>query len=122
MLLQLICAILLQQPQDTVQLEALGPIAVAADGSLHRVSNWHELTTNERETAKKALARRNAKRLSKLEARSRQQPSDPVWRKVRLTHSWVRQRWLTLRLPSMDFAPEYVPLIVNHDKRATTRL
>ena len=51
---------------DRQQLDALGPVALGKDGSLHRLSNWAELTAGERETAGRLIAARNEKRRTRL--------------------------------------------------------
>jgi len=106
-------------------LTELGPISVAADGSLHRIANWHELTENERAAAQRALAKRNAKRLAKLQEAPPPRPPPPsprasLWFKN--VTRWLRRQWVRHRLAPLDFAPEYVDLIRGHEKRATTRL
>ena len=116
----LLLTILPQQsyPQQ-VPLEALGPIAVGTDGSLHRIANWRELTKTERAAAHKALGRRNAKRLTKLRE-SEKRESSRWWRRAA---RWVRRKWLQWRLPPLDFAPEYQSRILDGSTmRATTRL
>ncbi len=122
LLLCIIAPIAAQQ----VPLTELGPIAVAADGSLHRVANWHDLTENERAAAHRALAKRNAKRLAKLEqARPPSRPPQPPPSASRWLADgarWLRRQWVRRRLAPLDFAPEYVGLIRSAEKRATTRL
>ena len=108
-----------------VPLTELGPISVAADGSLHRIANWHELTENERAAAQRALAKRNAKRLAKLQEAPSLRPPSPsprasLWFKN--VTRWVRRQWVRHRLAPLDFAPAYLDLIRSDEKRATTRL
>ena len=100
--------------QSTAALDALGPISVGKDGSLNRIANWDELTTQERLAAKRALQRRNAKRLKQL----REQDISPVCNNPfsRLI-KWIRKRIL----PPLDFAPEFVLPIETGQKQATTR-
>ena len=82
-------------------LDALGPMSVGKDGSLNRIANWDELTPQEREAAKVALKRRNAKRLEKLrrvEANAASQQSPKWWRHL---YRWfARLRRLEIRWAS----------------------
>lgn len=99
----------------------VGPIAVAADGSLHRIANWQELTENEREAARKALARRNSKRLAKLRTAEKEASDSKARHPLHSVQRWLSRLWLR-RLAKVDFAPEFVAIIENGTKRATTRL
>lgn len=38
------------EPEDVrqVKMDALGPVVVNLDGSMRRISNWHEMTERER--------------------------------------------------------------------------
>jgi len=51
---------------DQLAADGLGPLLVNKDGSLQRISNWAELTKQEREAAVRAALRRNTKRLEEL--------------------------------------------------------
>ena len=51
---------------DQLAADGLGPLLVNKDGSLQRISNWSELTKQEREAAVRAALRRNTKRLEEL--------------------------------------------------------
>jgi len=54
----------------STKLDALGPVVVGKDGSLGLVAGWAEMSEQERETAQRTLARRNAKRLEILQAKA----------------------------------------------------
>ena len=58
----------LSDGQATVSLDALGPVVVNEDGTLARISNWHEMTAEEKATTQRVLAKRNNARLAKLKA------------------------------------------------------
>eukprot|EP00929_Paragymnodinium_shiwhaense_P076436 TRINITY_DN39300_c0_g1_i2.p1 TRINITY_DN39300_c0_g1~~TRINITY_DN39300_c0_g1_i2.p1 ORF type:complete len:143 (+),score=17.56 TRINITY_DN39300_c0_g1_i2:67-495(+) len=47
---------------EKLQLDALGPVLIHEDGTLGRVSNWHEMTEHERELTMKVIAKRNKSR------------------------------------------------------------
>ena len=49
-----------------VQLDALGPIVLNEDGTMSRISNWHDMTEQEHEMTLKLIAKRNATRRAKL--------------------------------------------------------
>ena len=114
-----------------VPLEGLGPMSVGKDGSLNRIANWAELTEQEQAAAKRALAKRNKKRLDALkEQEASKRPA--LWQRLKSGWAWLRRRLSFFRrrriprsrasnLPLLDFAPEYVPLIQRGEKRATTR-
>ena len=118
-----------QQVPFSELLPGMGPVAVAHDGSLQRISNWNELTPGEREAAHRALRKRNAKRLERLRAEERQKPVGrharieakwlTAW--IRPAKQWLRKLWMK-RLPTLDFAPEFVDSILECRKQATTRL
>jgi hypothetical protein len=100
----------------TAALDAIGPISLGKDGSLNRIANWDELTTQEREAAKRALQRRNAKRLKKLREEEAR-PRNPF---VRMMHQ-IRRCLNRVLLPSLDFAEDFVLPIQSGSKKATTR-
>ncbi|KAI7836715.1 hypothetical protein COHA_009491 [Chlorella ohadii] len=52
---------------EKLALDELGPLIVAADGSLRRIANWASLTEAERATALRRLGQRNRQRLATLE-------------------------------------------------------
>mmetsp|Transcript_67507 Transcript_67507/g.149578 ORF Transcript_67507/g.149578 Transcript_67507/m.149578 type:complete len:162 (+) Transcript_67507:61-546(+) len=51
---------------ETVKMDKLGPFVVNTDGTIGRISNWHEMTTVEQETTLKLVVRRNRKRMAAL--------------------------------------------------------
>ena len=53
---------------SSVKLDGLGPLVVNVDGSVGRVSNWQEMTVDERETTLRILGKRNKQRLGALKA------------------------------------------------------
>ena len=123
-----------QGTRERVSLEDLGPIAVGADGSMHRIANWNELSQQERVAAQRALAKRNAKRLARLKEQAASPKggsgsSDARHNKLQRA-LFSAKRWLQSRfrrrasrfLPPLDFAPEFMPQIVAGRKRATTRV
>lgn len=147
--LPIFAAACLASARSTVSLDDLGPIAIAPDGAMSRISNWDELTENERAAARRALSRRNAKRLAKLKEEQEQsqrkgggKPStlfaslasrlDAVIRHFKRLLARVLRRphacaskANTTSLNSnhtMDFAPEFIEPIISGRKQATTRL
>ena len=48
------------------KLDKLGPIVLNKDGSMSRISNWHEMTKQEQEKTHKMLIKRNKKRKEEL--------------------------------------------------------
>ncbi|KAJ3000290.1 hypothetical protein HDV02_006502 [Globomyces sp. JEL0801] len=50
----------------TLELEQLGPIVVNVDGTMARISNWHEMGEFERRTAMRIIPKRNLQRMEKL--------------------------------------------------------
>ncbi|KAG7563114.1 hypothetical protein FFLO_01422 [Filobasidium floriforme] len=52
----------------TIQMDELGPIIVNSDGTLSRISNWHEMTPPEQERTVRLIAkRRNQERMKALQ-------------------------------------------------------
>ena len=51
---------------DSLLLDELGPIVIHSDGTLGRLSNWHEMTEAEQSQAQSFIAKRNAKRRASL--------------------------------------------------------
>ena len=49
-------------------LDNLGPMVVGRDGTLARVSNWHEMTEHEQKMTLRVLGKRNQLRLGNLKA------------------------------------------------------
>lgn len=54
---------------DTVALASLGPIVLNVDGTMSRVSNWHEMTEPERCATKRMIVKRNDARRKDLLAK-----------------------------------------------------
>jgi len=54
---------------STVSLDHLGPIVVNVDGTLARITNWHEMTDMERRNTGVVVAKRNIQRLEALKAK-----------------------------------------------------
>ena len=50
----------------SVALDELGPIIVALDGQLSRISNWAEMTEQEQKVSYRRIAKRNAERVAAL--------------------------------------------------------
>ena len=51
-----------------IQLNELGAIIINSDGTMSKISNWHELTKPEQVKALRVIAKRNKKRKEELEA------------------------------------------------------
>ena len=51
---------------EVAKLDDLGPIVVTEDGKMRYISNWAEMTDEERETTQRVIARRNENRLRRL--------------------------------------------------------
>ena len=51
-----------------IQLSELGAIIINSDGTMSKIANWHELTTQEQVKALRVIAKRNARRKMDLEA------------------------------------------------------
>jgi hypothetical protein len=47
-------------------MDELGPVVIQKNGTLGRLSNWHEMTMHEKEAAQKFIAKRNAGRRADL--------------------------------------------------------
>jgi hypothetical protein len=53
----------------TVALDHLGPLVVNVDGTLARITNWHEMTDIERRNTALVVAKRNKQRLEVLKSK-----------------------------------------------------
>lgn len=51
---------------DTIKLDHLGPLVVNKDGSLSRISNWEQMTAQEKKSTLKILGKRNQLRTDAL--------------------------------------------------------
>ena len=51
---------------EAVQLDELGPIIINTDGTTTKISNWSNMTQQERDTAIRLIAARNKKRVEIL--------------------------------------------------------
>ena len=49
-----------------VKLDALGPIVVNSDGTMARISTWHEMTLPEQQKTMRVIGKRNQSRMKKL--------------------------------------------------------
>ncbi|ATY66751.1 fungal specific transcription [Cordyceps militaris] len=58
---------------STVKLAALGPLVVNVDGTVARITNWKEMTEQERETTVRMVGRRNKQRLEALKKRKEEE-------------------------------------------------
>jgi len=54
------------QGGSTVTLDHLGPIVVNQDGTMSRISNWHQMTEAEQKNTLRVLGKRNQQRLRAL--------------------------------------------------------
>jgi hypothetical protein len=52
----------------SVSLDSLGPVVVNEDGTISRITNWHEMTDIEKNNILRILPKRNEKRLEKLKS------------------------------------------------------
>ena len=55
-----------QEEIAPLQLEALGPIVLNSDGSMSRIPNWAEMSSEEKASAQRLIAKRNARRKDEL--------------------------------------------------------
>ena len=53
---------------EAVVLDEFGPVVVNSDGTLSRITNWHEMTDDEKATAKRLIAKRNGVRGTQTDA------------------------------------------------------
>jgi hypothetical protein len=49
-----------------VKLDALGPVVVNSDGTMARISTWHEMTGAEQQKTMRVIGKRNQSRMKKL--------------------------------------------------------
>ena len=61
---------------DTVKLDHLGPLVVNKDGSLSRISNWEQMTEQEKKSTMKILGKRNQLRTEALKEKEEQGQQD----------------------------------------------
>ena len=54
---------------QAVTLDHLGPVVVNTDGTLARITNWHQMTEQEQNVTKRRIAKRNVERLKAFHAR-----------------------------------------------------
>jgi hypothetical protein len=54
---------------NEAQLDMLGPIVLNTDGTMSRISNWSEMTDQEKASAKRLIAKRNKSRQKALSER-----------------------------------------------------
>ena len=59
-----------------VQFDQLGVIIINSDGSMSRISNWHELTKMEQVKALRLIAKRNKTRRKRLEDETKNANTD----------------------------------------------
>ena len=52
---------------EKVRMDNLGPIVLNEDGTMSRITNWHEMTEREQENTLRVIGKRNAKRRQALE-------------------------------------------------------
>eukprot|EP00930_Biecheleria_cincta_P093684 TRINITY_DN84170_c0_g1_i1.p1 TRINITY_DN84170_c0_g1~~TRINITY_DN84170_c0_g1_i1.p1 ORF type:complete len:117 (-),score=37.28 TRINITY_DN84170_c0_g1_i1:40-363(-) len=53
---------------NPVRLDKLGPMVVNTDGTLSRISNWHEMIEAEQQKTLRIIGKRNQQRLAALRA------------------------------------------------------
>lgn len=49
-----------------IELDGLGPVVINENGSISRITNWHQMTSQEQEITQRVIAKRNKSRLEKL--------------------------------------------------------
>lgn len=54
------------EDQDAASLAMLGPIVLNKDGTMSRISNWHEMVDKEKESAMRLISKRNKARKKAL--------------------------------------------------------
>jgi hypothetical protein len=54
------------QQSQTIQMDQLGPVVVNSDGTLGRITNWHQMNLEEQANVTRVLSRRNQQRLERL--------------------------------------------------------
>jgi isopenicillin N synthase-like dioxygenase len=63
---------------SAMPMDAMGPVVVHTNGSVSRISNWHEMSGPERETTMRVVGRRNQVRMEKLRAEAAEAEDDAV--------------------------------------------
>ncbi|CAD7942833.1 unnamed protein product [Amoebophrya sp. A120] len=58
---------------ERITLDSLGPVILNEDGTLARITNWHEMMEHEQTSTLRIIAKRNAKRRQKLLQQQEQQ-------------------------------------------------
>eukprot|EP00241_Pyramimonas_parkeae_P008841 CAMPEP_0114226328 /NCGR_PEP_ID=MMETSP0058-20121206/1178_1 /TAXON_ID=36894 /ORGANISM="Pyramimonas parkeae, CCMP726" /LENGTH=91 /DNA_ID=CAMNT_0001337055 /DNA_START=135 /DNA_END=406 /DNA_ORIENTATION=+ len=53
---------------ESVQMDHLGPIVLNTDGTLSRISNWGEMSTQEQQNTLRLVGKRNRQRREKIVA------------------------------------------------------
>ena len=59
-------------------MDAMGPVVVHTNGTVSRISNWHEMSGLERETTMRVVGKRNQVRMEKLRAEAAEAEDDAV--------------------------------------------
>eukprot|EP01038_Epipyxis_sp_PR26KG_P005877 gene5877-8104_t len=52
---------------ETISMDELGPIIVNSDGTIRRITNWNNLTKQEKESALRLISARNKKRIKAIQ-------------------------------------------------------
>merc|ERR1719238_567050 len=60
---------------EKVRMDNLGPIVLNEDGTMSRITNWHEMTEREQQNTLRVIAKRNAKRKKALEEKNNAEPA-----------------------------------------------
>ena len=63
---------------SAVPMDAMGPVVVHTNGTVSRISNWHEMSGLERETTMRVVGKRNQVRMEKLRAEAAEAEDDAV--------------------------------------------
>jgi hypothetical protein len=60
----------------TVRLDHLGPVVVNLDGTISRITNWHQMNEYEKKNLERMLLKRNKQRLEALQKKQQETETD----------------------------------------------
>ena len=63
-----------ERGHEPLELASLGPIVLNSDGTMSRIPNWAEMTSDEKASATRLIAKRNARRKEELLKQSEEGP------------------------------------------------
>jgi len=58
---------------QTIKLDELGPMVINSDGTISRIANWNDMTSQEQERTMRVLGARNKLRLANEEKKLKEQ-------------------------------------------------